>query len=183
RVGIDNYPIPSNSRNQNVRGVLPNRHRALCALGILAMVFAMGTISPAAAQGNLTAKVTVHSATLTWTASTTKGVKYTIYRGKKIVGNTKGLTYTDSPLAAATTYSYSVTASCVACPAGITGTSLHSNSITVTTPPNGPPPPPPGFAIGARVDTLAAANVRGTAPASGLGTLLGTEPIGALGTV
>lgn len=44
-------------------------------------------------------------------------------------------------------------------------------------------PPTSGFNPGDRIKTLSTANIRATAPVSGYGTLLGTEPTGAIGTI
>jgi hypothetical protein len=55
-------------------------------------------------------------------------------------------------------------------------TKSASASVTVAAPAS-------GFTAGDRVKTLQTANVRSTAPVSGLGTLLGTVPKGSLGTV
>lgn len=131
------------------------------------------------AQGNVKATATVHSVTLTWTASKTTGVTYNVYRAGALLGNVKVLTYVDSTVAAGSTYTYYISSLCVSCPTGITGESTKS-SVTATTPPD---LPPPVFAVGARVQTSNVANVRATAPTSGYGTLLGTVPAASAGTV
>ena len=118
--------------NSHVSGMLHRGARAWCSLALLAFLW-LGIGSSVQAQGSLKAKATAHLVTLTWTPSTTKGVKYSVYRGKKIVGDTKGLTYTDTTVAAGATYSYSVVAVCVSC-SGATGHSVHSNIVTVTIP-------------------------------------------------
>jgi hypothetical protein len=46
-----------------------------------------------------------------------------------------------------------------------------------------PPPPPSGPQVGNRISVISTANIRATAVNGGFGTLLGTEPTGAQGTV
>ena len=101
-------------------------------LAISALFLAIGL--PSHAQGNPKATATAHSVTISWTASTTKGVKYSVYRGKSVVGNTKATTYTDTTVAGGTTYSYSVFAVCASCTAPTHGKSVRSNTVVVKVP-------------------------------------------------
>ncbi len=87
---------------------------------------------------------TQHSVTLTWSASSTAGVHYNVYRGTTSGGpytrlNTASLastTYTDATGTGGTTYFYVITAVCDAttsCPTGISGESdfsAESNAVT-----------------------------------------------------
>lgn len=85
-----------------------------------------------------------HSVSLAWTASTTPGIQYHVYRNGSVVGTTAALTYTDSSLPASTAFTYQLTSFCVTCAAPMSGESLPSASVSVTTlPDNVPPPPPP----------------------------------------
>jgi hypothetical protein len=88
-------------------------------ISVLAFAFIM--LLPAPAKRSAQAATTTHSVTLTWTASTTTGATYNVY---KIVGpcgamtgfavlNTVPITalvYTDSGVTAGVTYCYTVTA-------------------------------------------------------------------------
>lgn len=127
-----------------------------------------------------------HSVSLGWTASPTLGVSYNIRRNGAVVATTAMTTYTDGSLPGSSTFQYQVSAFYVSCPA-VPCESDPSNTVSATTLADSPLPPPPptpsGFNSGDRVKTKLTANVRGTAPASGLGTLLGTVPAGSLGTV
>lgn len=162
--------------------------RKLLGLGLLAMlIFAL----PAMAQ---------HTVTLTMTASTTQGVTgYNVLRGTVKGGpytqlNAGLLTsgpYTDSSVANGVTYYY------VANDVSPGGTSVFSNEVAAVIPQTVTPPPPPtnGTVIptptaqrptfspkaGTRVSMNFANNVRGTASLQGL--KLGSEPVGARGTV
>ena len=101
----------------------------------------------------------VHSATLTWTASPSSGVTgYNVYRAPctgTITGSTcsqagaftkinaavvTGLTYTDTAVTAATAYDYYATAVCSACSPSESGPSVH---FAGTIPPDVPPQPQP----------------------------------------
>jgi fibronectin type 3 domain-containing protein len=81
---------------------------------------------------------TQHNITLTWTASTTAGVNYNIYRGTASGGpytklNTtsiSGLTYVDTTGIPGTKYYYVETAVCVSCASGISGESAYSNEAS-----------------------------------------------------
>jgi hypothetical protein len=88
-----------------------------------------------------TAAQTVHQIVLTWTASTTTGVNYNVYRGtltggpytKLTVSPTAALTYADTSGTGGTKYFYVVTAICTAsCPTGITGESGFSAEASAT---------------------------------------------------
>ncbi|MCD0447842.1 glycoside hydrolase family 18 chitinase [Actinocorallia sp. API 0066] len=95
------------------------------------------TTAPSVPAG-LTATATSSSAiTLTWTASTDNvGVTgYDVYRGTTNVGTATGTTYTDSGLAAETSYTYTVRAKDAA-----GNTSGPSNTATATTKATDPPP-------------------------------------------
>lgn len=63
-----------------------------------------------------------HSANLSWHASTTKGVTYSVFRGTKfggpyagIANGVVGLTYTDYAVTSGGTYYYRVAADCTTC--------------------------------------------------------------------
>jgi hypothetical protein len=84
---------------------------------------------------------TQHNVTLTWTASTTTGVNYNIYRSLTAGGPyTKinatpitGLQYVDTTGVGGTKYFYVETAVCTAaCPAGISGESAFSGEASAT---------------------------------------------------
>lgn len=125
-----------------------------------------------------------HSVDLTISPAPPAGVNYRIYRGLastgpfSALGTTPGTTFNDNTVLNGTTYTYEATAFNTTPP---NDESLPSPTVTASIPST--PPPPAGFPVGARVKTNSAANVRGTAPASGVGTLLGQVPAGALGTV
>jgi fibronectin type 3 domain-containing protein len=101
------------------------------------------------------ATATAHSVSISWTASTTPGVTYTIYKGTAAsgpFGGTIGITtttYTDTAVTPGASYFYQVTAVCTAaCPAGITGESLPSNQIEATIPNPQPPASPTNLHLG-----------------------------------
>jgi len=102
--------------------------------------------------------------TATVTGTTNLGVNWTATAGT--------ISATGLFTAPTTTGLVTVTASSVA-----DTTKSASASVTVAALPQS------GFNTGDRVKTMTTANVRGTAPPSGLGTLLGTVPAGSLGTV
>ena len=85
--------------------------------------------TPPNAPSNLTATVaSSNQINLSWTASATSGVTYTVLRnGIAIANNLTGTTYSDTGLTASTTYSYTVEAIDSA------GTSMASNTATATT--------------------------------------------------
>ena len=65
---------------------------------------------------------------LTWTASTTSGVTYSVLRNGTVVASSlPGTSYSDSGLTASTSYTYTVEA------VNTNGTSAASNAVTVTT--------------------------------------------------
>jgi hypothetical protein len=169
--------------NTHVRGVLYSCLRTLCIL-IVISAFWLGSSSTIEAQSKIKFKATAHSVTLSWTASTTPGVSYNIYRGATKIGNVSTLTYTDTTVAAGTTYSYSLTALCVSCTTPITGEGSHSAAISVTTP--GTTTTCTSIIIGCRIQVTPGSsprNVRGSGPASGYGLIIGTEPGGIQGTM
>lgn len=150
---------------------------------LLAVILVLCVI-PTNAQIRLKAKATPNSVTLTWLASTTSGVSYNVYRGATLLSNVKTLTYIDTTVLPATTYSYSLTALCVTCAVGISGESPHSISVTVTTPGAVTPPSCTAVAVNCRIKVTSAANIRMTpVSATVLPAVLGQEPAGALGTV
>ena len=85
--------------------------------------------TPPSAPSNLTATVASSSQIkLSWTASATAGVTYTVLRNGTVVGNGLSATsYSDSGLNSSTTYSYTVQA------VDAVGTSMASNTATATT--------------------------------------------------
>ena len=85
--------------------------------------------TPPNAPSNLTATVASSSQiNLSWTASATSGVTYTVLRnGTAIANNLTGTTYIDNNLTPGTTYSYTVEA------VDSAGTSMASNTATATT--------------------------------------------------
>lgn len=175
-------------RNSNVRRVLFLCSRTLCGLFIVSALW-LGSNSAIEAQSgprNLRPKATAHSVTLTWTASTTPGVSYNIYRGAAKLANVAVLTYVDNTVASATTYTYSVSSLCVTCIAPITGESSHLNTVSVTTPTDVviPPPSCTAIAVNCRIKVTSTANIR-TTPVSAtvLPAMIGSEPTSALGTV
>jgi len=140
----------------------------------------------AVSQVNGPLKVTLtgsHSAAISWTASTTLGVQYNIYRNGTMVGTTAATTYTDSSLPASTTFGYQVSSVCVTCVAGMAGESTLSASVNVTTPPDvtppPPPPPPPGkypYSPGFNPQSLGFAyTIGGTVPTAGTTHVIDTS--------
>ncbi len=111
---------------------------------------------------------------LSWGASTDNvGVTgYKVYRNRTQVGTALGISYSDSGLATATTYSYTVAAYDAA---GNTSAQSVSVSIKTQSAIN------PVFGIGVRVKTTSNLNIRDKAGNSG--KVLGTQPTGALGTI
>jgi hypothetical protein len=111
---------------------------------------------------------------LTWSPSTDKlGVTgYNVFRNGTQVGTSVTAGYNDTGLAASTVYTYAVSAYNAA-----ENTSAQSSSLSAIT--RGAHFPP--IAIGTDVTTTANLNVRQTASASAM--LLGTEAVGAVGTV
>ena len=87
------------------------------------------TNTPPNAPSNLAATVASSSQiNLSWTAPTTSGVTYTVFRnGTAVATGLTATTYNDSSLASTTTYSYTVKAIDSA------GTSMASNTATATT--------------------------------------------------
>ena len=88
------------------------------------------TTPPSAPTGLTSNSVTSSSVTLSWTASTDNiGVTgYNIYRNETLVGSSNTISYTDTGLAANTTYSYTVKAKDTA-----NNISSASNALSVTT--------------------------------------------------
>ncbi len=93
------------------------------------VVTATAANTPPNAPSNLTATVASSSQiNLSWTASATSGVTYTVIRnGVAVASGLTGTTYNDIGLTASTTYSYTVEAIDSA------GTSMASNTATATT--------------------------------------------------
>ncbi|MDI6820666.1 MAG: Ig-like domain-containing protein [Patescibacteria group bacterium] len=111
---------------------------------------------------------------LSWTASTDNvGVTgYKIFRGEVQVGTSVGTTYSNTGLTGTTTYSYQVSAYDAAGNESaksvtVSGTTQSATSVK--------------FKAGDRVQTTANVNVRSTPSISG--TLLGTQILGAKGTI
>ena len=90
---------------------------------------ATATNTPPNAPSNLTATVASSSqVNLSWTASQTSGVAYTVFRnGTAVANNLTGTTYSDTGLTSSTTYSYTIVA------VDAVGTSMSSNTATATT--------------------------------------------------
>jgi chitodextrinase len=111
---------------------------------------------------------------LSWTASTDNvGVTgYIIYRNGKQIGTTTAMSYQSTGLKASTSYTYWVKAYDAA-----ENRSTKSVAVTKTTQPS----PSTKFSIGNRVQTIERANVR--SEPTGSGTVLGTQPKAAVGTV
>lgn len=90
-----------------------------------------------------------HTVVLTWTASTSTGVTYNLYRGTSagvcsgtptpIATGISGTTYTDSTVALGTTYFYNVSA------VGTGGESACDGEVAVQIP---SPPTPPSTLVG-----------------------------------
>ena len=91
--------------------------------------YTASTGTPPAAPTNLTATaVSSSQINLSWTASTTSGVTYTVLRGgTSIATGITGTTYSNTGLASSTQYSYTVEA------VDSGGTSAASNTATATT--------------------------------------------------
>jgi len=111
--------------------------------------YGLGTVGPPppAPPTNLTATaVSSSQIDLSWTASTTSGVTYTVIRDGSIAqSGVTGTTFSDTGLVASSTHSYTVEA------VDSSGTSGPSNQATATTQGCTPPqcPPPPLVAINA----------------------------------
>lgn len=121
---------------------------------------------------------------LSWTASTDNvGVTgYKIYRNNSQIGTSGTNSYSDTNLSPSTSYTYTVSAYDVAGNTSAQSSGVSATTLSGTTPP--PPPPPTNstkFSANQRIQTTSNLNVRSTASASG--TLLGTQPLGSLGTI
>lgn len=161
--------------------------RRYLLLAAILMLYISSSANAQSMPRNLKPRATAHSVTLSWTASSTPGVSYNIYRGAAKIANVSAVTYVDGTVAAATTYTYSVSSLCVTCVAPITGESSHLNTVSITTPTDVPPPPPPSctaIAVNCRIKVTSTANIR-TTPVSAtvLPAMIGSEPAGALGTI
>ena len=105
-----------------------------------------GDTTAPSAPGLLTATSPSSSQiTLTWgTATDNVGVTgYRVYRGGVQVGTTASTTYTDSGLAASTTYGYTVRAYDAASNLGPASNTATATTQSGSAPPPPPPPPPP----------------------------------------
>jgi fibronectin type 3 domain-containing protein len=91
-----------------------------------------GAIPPVApSELVLQSAVEYNRVALAWTASTTAGITYTVYRGAEQIANgITGTKFTDSLVIPNSTYSYTITA------ASINGESDRSNALSVVVPPN-----------------------------------------------
>ncbi|MEK7116938.1 MAG: fibronectin type III domain-containing protein [Patescibacteria group bacterium] len=162
------------------------------------------TILPSIPTNLVATPISSSQINLSWSASTDNvGVTgYKIYRSGNQIGTSANTSYSDTGLSPSTAYTYTVSAYDAA-----GNTSAQSSSASATTlAPNEPPPPnptpvptptpPPNptptptpippptkikFSIGQRVQTTSNLDVKALPFISG--TLLGTKPIGALGTV
>ncbi len=110
---------------------------------------------------------------LSWTASTdnVSVSGYRLSRNGTLIITTPSTSYQDTGLAANTTYNYSVVAYD---PSGNISSAAIASATTQ-------PSPSTAFQINDRVQATATINVRGIPSLAG--TLLGTQPLGALGTV
>ena len=99
------------------------------AVNGIEIVTATAANTPPTSPSNLTATVASSSQiNLSWTASATSGVTYTVLRnGSAVANGLTGTTYNDTSLTASTTYSYTVEA------VDSAGTSMASNTATATT--------------------------------------------------
>lgn len=87
-----------------------------------------GTVTvPGSPSGLAVSGTTASTASLSWTAASGTVSGYNVYRGGTKVGTTTGTSYTDSGLAASTSYAYTVTAYSSA------GESAASSAVTATT--------------------------------------------------
>lgn len=134
------------------------------------------TVSPSIPTGLTASAVSSSQINLSWTASTDNiGVAgYKVYRGGMQIATATAVSYADTGLAAATTYIYTVAAYDAA-----GNTSFQSSSASATT----QPASTQKFQIGDRVKTTASVNARSKPQLKGGSKLLGTQPVGALGTV
>jgi chitodextrinase len=135
------------------------------------------TTAPSIPTGLSGSAVSTSQVNLSWSASTDAvGVAgYNIYRNDTKVAVPAVTTYSDTGLSAATAYGYSVSAYDVA-----GNTSSTTATVTVTTQSVSPPAV---IAIGARVKTMATVNVRNKPSMTKSSKVLGTQSVGALGTV
>lgn len=96
-----------------------------------------GTATPPATPTGLQVTGTTSStAALSWTA-VSGATSYNVYRNGTRVGSATSTSFTDSGLAASTTFSYAVTA------VNGAGESARSATVSATTTAGSPPPPPP----------------------------------------
>ena len=118
---------------------------------------------------------------LSWSASTDNvGVTgYQIFRGGTLLTTVTGTSYSNTGLTASTAYSYTVRATDAAGNLSPNSSTASATTQGVTSP---PPPPSTKFSINDRVQVSSGPlNVRATANTTG--TLLGTQPTSALGTI
>jgi chitodextrinase len=116
------------------------------------------TEAPSVPTGLKAGTVTGSSVALSWTASTDNvGVTgYDVYRGTTKVGTATGTTFTDTGLAASTTYSYTVRAKDAAGNVSAASTALSVTTTTITPTDTIPPSVPTGLAAGTVTETSVA---------------------------
>jgi chitodextrinase len=132
------------------------------------------TEPPTAPTGLTATVISSREIDLSWTASTDNGgvTGYIIYQNGKEIGTTAGTSYRSTGLKASTRYTYRVVAYDEA-----GNRSVKSVAVTKTT----QPAPSAKFTMDDRVRTVKKANARSTPSKSG--TVLGTQPKAAVGTV
>lgn len=117
-------------------------------------VLATADTTPPTVPGGLTATAQgTTSVLLSWSASSDAGTGvggYRIWRNGTAVGTATGTTYTDTGLAPATTYVYSVSAFDLATPANESATSGTASATTLTPADTTPPTVPTGLAAAAQ---------------------------------
>jgi endoglucanase len=97
----------------------------------------LAPVPPAAPSGLTATAVSTSQINLSWTASSSTGVTYTVYSGSSVVASgLSGTSYSVTGLAASTAYSYTVVA------VSSTGTSTASNVASATTLTPTPPSAP-----------------------------------------
>ncbi|RDS83696.1 coagulation factor 5/8 type domain-containing protein [Dyella monticola] len=124
---VEQFAATANAQGQIVLQFVSVKDNA--AINGIEVQTSTATNTPPNAPSNLSATVASSSQiNLSWTASATSGVMYTVLRnGKPVANSLTGSTYSDTSLTSSTTYSYTVEAIDSA------GTSMASNTATATT--------------------------------------------------
>jgi len=172
-------PLPGTAVTLNDTAPTTDRWN-LAAVEVLPAV--TDTQSPSAPTGLTAGTVTSSKVPLSWTASTDdQGVAgYRVFRGATQVGEVAGTSFTDTTVAASTTYTYTVKAF-----DGAGNVSEPSNPVTVTTPAPSDTTPPtvsmtaPGEGATVTGTTKLTATASDASGIAGVQFLLDGSPLGA----